>query len=190
MSDQAWMRKNIRAALRGDSAAYGELIRRHQSGLRGYIAMLGTPSHAVEDIAQDTFVVAYKKLAVFEHDRPFAAWLRGIALNLTREWCSKRERCVGAGSDRLMDHLMTEEIRDAALQEEEDYATSHLRQCLEKLPERSRKMVDLKYTARKACTEIAAELGLETAAVQMGLCRIRLRLRDCIDKLAAVEGAA
>ena len=187
MPGQTWIQKRVKAALRGDSIAYGEIIHEFQSGLRGYIAMLGAPPGAVEVIAQDTFVSAYRKLDMFGTDRSFSEWLRGIARNLTQQWRSRRRREDGAGKDRIMDRLMSTEVREAALQEEDAYRTSHLRRCLDKLPGRTRHILDLRYSARKKSEEIASELGIEAPAVRVSLCRIRLKLRDCVDKVAVSQ---
>ena len=189
MPDQASVRERVEAALRGDPAAYRALISEFQSGLRGFIAMLGTPPHVVEEIAQETFVLAYKRLRVFEPTRPFGGWLRGIARNLLRQWRDKRGRDGTVAPDCIIDHLMSEEIRNTALKEEEAFRTEHLRDCVNKLPERSRRMLDLKYSARKKSAAIAGELGVDEAVVRLTLCRIRLKLRDCVDKRAAAREA-
>jgi len=188
MGGDAWIRKRIKAALRGDISAYGDLVHLSQSGLRGFIAMLGTPPHAVENIAADTFVLAYKKLNMYDPDRSFSDWLRGIARNVVEQWREKR-RPGTANGERIAAHLMSGEIRDVVLKEEEKYRTGNLCRCLDKLPARSRRMLDLKYSDRKTSSEIAGELELETAAARLALFRVRLKLRDCIDKLAVAQEA-
>lgn len=73
-----------RALLRADSNAFGELVRRYQSPVRGFLAkMNGGDAHLADDLAQETFVKAWKNLGSFRSDAKFSTWLFGIAVN---EW--------------------------------------------------------------------------------------------------------
>lgn len=71
-------------ARRGDQAAWLEIVALHQQGVfRMAYLKLGEAAEA-EDIAQDTFVRAFRKLHQFEPDRPLRPWLLGICVNLCR----------------------------------------------------------------------------------------------------------
>ena len=71
----------VRAAQRGDREAFGVLISRHaQSILSVATRMLGSPADA-EDVAQDTFVSAFKSLSGFQLSAKFSTWLYRIAVN-------------------------------------------------------------------------------------------------------------
>jgi RNA polymerase sigma factor (sigma-70 family) len=63
-----------------DAAAFGVLVRQHQSALRGFLRRLTRGDHALaDDLAQETFLEAYRKRAQFRGDSAFAAWLYAIA---------------------------------------------------------------------------------------------------------------
>jgi RNA polymerase sigma-70 factor (ECF subfamily) len=69
----------LRAA-RGDAAAFGLLVRRHQSQVRGFLLRVTGGRHALaDDLAQETFLEAWSKIAQFRGEGPFAGWLIGIA---------------------------------------------------------------------------------------------------------------
>ena len=69
----------VRAAA-GDAAAFGFLVRQHQSPLRGYLRRLTRGNHALaDDLAQETFLEAHRKLAQFTGQGSFAGWLYAIA---------------------------------------------------------------------------------------------------------------
>jgi RNA polymerase sigma-70 factor (ECF subfamily) len=71
-----------RALAHGDACAFGELVRRYQSPVRGFLRrMTAGDWHWADDLAQETFVKAWRKLANFRGQGNFAAWLYGIALN-------------------------------------------------------------------------------------------------------------
>jgi RNA polymerase sigma-70 factor (ECF subfamily) len=62
------------------AASFGALVRSHQSALRAFLRRLTRGDHALaDDLAQETFLEAHRKLAQFRGDRPFAGWLYAIA---------------------------------------------------------------------------------------------------------------
>lgn len=68
-----------------DRASFGELVKRHQSAVRTFLRQLTRGDAAfADDLAQETFVKAYRSLAKFRGDAKFATWLLGIAHNLWR----------------------------------------------------------------------------------------------------------
>jgi RNA polymerase sigma-70 factor (ECF subfamily) len=69
----------VRAAA-GDVAAFGFLVRQYQSPLRGYLRRLTRGNHALaDDLAQETFLEAHRKLSQFAGKGSFAGWLYAIA---------------------------------------------------------------------------------------------------------------
>jgi RNA polymerase sigma-70 factor (ECF subfamily) len=74
------MDENVRRAASGDAAAFGSLVRQHQSRLRGFLLRVTGGRHALaDDLAQETFLEAWRKIAQFRGDGSFAGWLVGIA---------------------------------------------------------------------------------------------------------------
>src|ERR1700691_90164 len=70
----------VARALAGDGAAFGALVRQHQSMLRGFLRRLPRGDWALaDDLAQETFLEAWRKLAQFRGDGSFAGWLTRIA---------------------------------------------------------------------------------------------------------------
>ena len=68
-----------RAVTARDQAAFGELVRRHQSRVRSWLRQLTRSPATADDIAQDTFIKAWDKLHTFGGQGRFAAWLMKIA---------------------------------------------------------------------------------------------------------------
>ena len=71
----------IEQALRGDSAAFGQLVRRYQDRLFTSLVHIVSSREEAEDVAQDTFVQAMLKLGSFRRDSSFYTWLYRIAVN-------------------------------------------------------------------------------------------------------------
>ena len=84
----------IQAAQDGDQDAFGELINRYRDRL---VASIGTDpkySSSAEDIAQDAFLRAYRKLHLFRRDSSFYTWLFRIAMNSRRIYARNQQRHV------------------------------------------------------------------------------------------------
>lgn len=87
-----------RAIVSDDRAAFGELVRRHQSAVRRFLRHLAGGDHArADDLAQETFVHAYRGLKRFQGNSSFATWLLGIAHNCFRN-AQRRQREVPHGT--------------------------------------------------------------------------------------------
>jgi RNA polymerase sigma factor (sigma-70 family) len=77
-------------AASGDRAAFGELLRRHASGVRTLLRRMGAAPALADDIAQDACLKAFERIATFRGDGPFPAWLNRIAARLyIRRWHSE-----------------------------------------------------------------------------------------------------
>ena len=66
----------------GDRLAFGELVRRHGSGVRGLLRRMGAEPALADDVAQDAFLVAYERIAEFRGQGAFAGWVKRIAARL------------------------------------------------------------------------------------------------------------
>lgn len=70
-----------RAIVGNDTQAFGELVYRHQSRVRGWLRHLARDSALADDLAQDTFIRAWRKLSTFKGKGSFEAWILTIARN-------------------------------------------------------------------------------------------------------------
>jgi RNA polymerase sigma-70 factor (ECF subfamily) len=71
-----------RVVVRDDRHAFSELVRRHQSAVRATLRRLTAGNHALaDDLAQETFLLAFRNLGSFRQDAKFSTWLYRIATN-------------------------------------------------------------------------------------------------------------
>lgn len=74
-----------RVLLHEDENAFAELVRRYQSPVRGFLLkMTNGDAHLADDLAQETFLKAWRKLDTFRGGGRFSTWLFGIAHNQWR----------------------------------------------------------------------------------------------------------
>lgn len=76
----------------GDEDAFGELVRRHQAALRGFISRFLVDPEEVFDRAQEVFLQAYRSMDRFDRSQDFGRWLRGIAMNVIRQHLRSESR--------------------------------------------------------------------------------------------------
>src|SRR3569833_1027325 len=79
----------------GERAAFGELVRRHGSAVRGVLRRMGAPPAEADDVAQDAFLTAFERIAEFRGEGTFAAWVKKIAARLYLRRL-QRDRRLGA----------------------------------------------------------------------------------------------
>jgi RNA polymerase sigma-70 factor (ECF subfamily) len=94
-----------RCLVADDRHAFAELVRRHQSAVRACLRKLTVGNHALaDDLAQDTFVLAWRNLKSFRQEARFSTWLYRIATNCWLAQARKRkEELLGDRDDEIAD---------------------------------------------------------------------------------------
>jgi len=77
----------VALAVTGGRDAFGELVRRHGSAVRGLMRRMGADPALADDLAQDAFLAAFEQIADFRGEGTFQAWVKRIAARLyIRRW--------------------------------------------------------------------------------------------------------
>lgn len=115
-----------RVIVEDDQHAFGELVRRHQSSVRGLLRQLTRTDIALaDDLAQEAFLRAYKNIRSFRGEAKFSTWLYRIAYNCFREDARRRKELVGIDEARW-ESESDPQAADAALRHDLMYALSLL----------------------------------------------------------------
>lgn len=175
----------IELARGGDVNAFGDIVEEYQSAVRGFIAMLGVRPGAVEDVAQQTFISAYKALKGYDSTMAFLPWVRGIARNHVRRHF-RDEATDQSRVARLMDSMDEQEL-EAAAARRDNFRVELLQECVQKLSGKSADMVRQRYYEEKDMLSIGRVLNLSPAAVRVAMGRVREKLRECVERKMAGE---
>jgi RNA polymerase sigma factor (sigma-70 family) len=157
----------------GDRAAFGELVRRHGSAVRGLLRRMGADGASADDVAQDAFLAAFEQIAEFRGEGAFRAWVSRIAARLyVKRW--RRE----TRADLLAE---TAELDEAAVRAAPAAdARIDLDEAMKSLSEAERVCVSLCYGAglshAEAAAALNAPLGTIKSHVKRGLDKLRSRL--------------
>jgi RNA polymerase sigma-70 factor (ECF subfamily) len=176
----------IRRARRGDEDAFARLVERHQTGVFTLLRrMTGDPEEAV-DLAQETFLRAWRGLPAFRGDARFGTWLYRIAYNV----CLSR-RLVYPGALARLDlagELAGAEAEEPARAFEVGERRARLLALVDRLPPAYRLVLHLYYWGELSYPEIAAILRLPLGTVKTHLHRARAALRAELTAEANPDG--
>lgn len=170
----------VRTSLGGDREAFGAIVSRYQS-LVCAVTYSGTGSLAAsEDVAQETFITAWKRLNRLSDPSKLRPWLCGIARNLAnnyrRRTASAMSNLESAGEQPAPGPTPHEQ---AVNREEERMVWD----ALEALPEQYREPLILFYREGQSAERVADELGLSPDATRQRLSRGRTLLREQVAAL-------
>jgi RNA polymerase sigma-70 factor, ECF subfamily len=173
----------VARVLGGELDAYAEIVQAYQQDVWRVVAAMLLDTQQTEDLVQQTFVNAYRHLDRFEPGRDFGRWLKEIARNLVRH--ELRTRCREDHRLELYRRHLLSACDDPAVTDTEDHLAGVLARCEQKLPVEAAELVNLRYRRALDFGQIAAQIGRTVEATRQQLARIRLALRDCIQKQLA-----
>ncbi len=148
--------------------------RTHYADVLAYLRSRTRNRETARDLAQETFLQAYRSLRGFDPARgELREWLFGIARNVSAAAARR------TGSLPRVEALVEEawsDLRPAA----EDARLSALDRCLENLTPRTREVLRMFYEESSSHAEVAERLGLGLSAVKVAACRARRALAECV----------
>ncbi len=173
----------VRRVQRGDSAAFDLLVRKYQHRV---VALIGRYVHdwsEAQDVAQDTFLRAYRALGNFRGDAQFSTWLHRIAVNTAKNHLVAHKRRP-PGEDIDIDDAENFEsalrLRDNDTPERElmrQEMEQTVMRAVEALPEELRTAITLREVEGMSYDEIAQQMQCPIGTVRSRI----FRARDAID---------
>ncbi len=175
--------ERIERILRGDAAAFRELVNRHKDYAFTLAYRILNSREDAEEAAQDAFVRAYNGLAAFNRDAKFTTWLYRIVVNCALTVQQRRK-------------IRTEDIDNARILRGANDTTDNLKQkeqkfyiqkALKLLSPDDVTMITLFYLKENSLEEIGDIVGIETNTVKVKLHRARKRLAEAMQTLLKGE---
>lgn len=161
-----------RVLVSGDQNAFGELVRRHQSPVRAFLGkMTRGDTHQADDLAQETFLKAWNKLASYHGSGKFTTWLFGIAYN---EWRMAARRKSELLLDELEDGFREPTVAAAA---EASHLRLDLAEALKTLTSAERAAIVLCCQNGLSHDEAAQALDCPLGTVKTNVLRGKEKLR-------------
>ncbi len=173
----------VERTVAGDQKAYGLLVVKYRRRIERLIGRMVRDAELVEDIAQETFIRAYRALHQFRGDAQFYTWLYRIAVNTAKKALvdmrrnpviSENALRSGADDDETSytdNELTTDETPETVLAAKEIAATVNA--AMEALPEDLRQAVTLREIEGLSYEEIAEVMGCPIGTVRSRIFRAR-----------------
>jgi len=161
----------IRRTLEGDTDAFGHLVDRYKDAVYGAAYARVGDFHDAQDVAQEAFIQAYRKLSELREPDRFASWLYAIAVNVARDHLRRRREA----------QPIHEATPAPALGSGDEHARRALhrriQQALTALSEIHRETVTLYYINGYTCDEVGGFLNVPSGTIKRRLSDARRQLR-------------
>jgi len=165
---------DVALAASGDARAFERLYLRHEDAIRRMFVALGRDPMQAEDLTQETFVMAWRKLGMVRHAAGFGRWLRRVGRNVLYDRLRAGRRDAMARGETV--------ASDAALPARADALVERLDidRCIAALPEHYRRAFVLFHVQGYAHRDIAGMLGIPVNTSKIRVHRATLVLRRAL----------
>ncbi len=165
-----------RAVSAQDTAAFGELIRRHQSQIRNFLRKLSGDASAADDLAQDCFLHAWNKLQTYSGRGSFIGWLLKVAYTTFLQSKRKSKRYA-----EILDEAgYAQDVQNRNYAELSD-EVNDLDRFLAVLSEEERAVMVMSYACGLSHREIGAATDLPVGTVKSIIFRGKEKIRTSFD---------
>ena len=172
----------IRSTLSGNDEAFSTLVKKYQKSIHALAWRKIGDFHHAEEITQDTFLQAYKKLSTLKDPNQFAGWLYVIANRLCLNWMRKKKPMMQSLEGTRVGEVEKSSYTRYVSEQRETAAAEHrseiVKKLLARLPESERTVVTLYYLGEMTSKEIGKFLGVSVKTVHSRLHRARKRLQE------------
>ena len=164
----------VERARSGDQEAMGALYRAHASRVYTVVRRLAGDDALAEDLAQDAWIRAFRKLELFRGDSSFGTWMYRLATNMALNRLRRRGRRDEVEREADIVHA-------AGSLDEAVINQRMLAQALDRLPPGYRQVLVLHDVEGRTHEEIAEMLGVAPGTSKSQLHKARARMRELLD---------
>ncbi len=180
MSEQDIDRQLVERARNGDKRAFDLLVQKYHRRLMRLLSRMVRNQEEVEDIAQETFIKAYRALPQFRGDAAFYTWLYRIGVNTARNYLSSRKRQMPTISDQAMnddddvdERIVAQDINTPESMLLSKQVAMAVNDAVEALPEELRTAITLREMEGLSYEEIAEMMVCPIGTVRSRIFRAR-----------------
>ena len=170
----------VDAARRGDRAAFGKLYDRYARLVHG-VLLAKVPLDEVDDLVQDVFMTALRRLSTLRETGSFGAWLVAIARNRANDFHRH-----SLPEDPLTDEVSDQDRAGVGTRGDQDAQAGAILDAIRSLAEAYRETLILRLVEGMTGPEIAARTGMTHGSVRVNLHRGMQQLRA---KLSSYQGS-
>jgi RNA polymerase sigma factor (sigma-70 family) len=169
----------VERALRGEDAAFEELMHKYRHALHHHIRRIVRNKSQVDDLVQETFIKAFGAIGTYSSEYAFSTWLYKIATNHAIDSLRKRRLRTDSIDEpiRTKEGEMSVELPDTTYRPDrhivEDQRRKLIQEAIDALPPKYHRVIVLRHQHDKSYEEIARELNLPLGTVKAHIFRAR-----------------
>jgi RNA polymerase sigma-70 factor (ECF subfamily) len=167
----------------GEKAAFEQLVIRHQELVFSLAYKLTGNREMANDVAQESFIRAWKAIEKFRGDSTFSTWIYRITVNTAWTLRKKAKKHNTLNIDDTYEPIVIDEKKDPELVAINSDLSSVLVNALDKLPLEQRIIVELKNIEGRSHKEIADYLDISVTAAKVRLHRAHQKLRLILEEV-------
>ena len=167
----------------GEKAAFEQLVIRHQELVFSLAYKLTGNREMANDVAQESFIRAWKAIEKFRGDSTFSTWIYRITVNTAWTLRKKAKKHNTLNIDDTYEPIVIDEKKDPELVAINSDLSSVLVNALDKLPIEQRIIVELKNIEGRSHKEIADYLDISVTAAKVRLHRAHQKLRIILEEV-------
>jgi RNA polymerase sigma factor (sigma-70 family) len=173
----------IEQILSGNNNAFSFIVDRHKNKAYNLAFRICGNHEEAEELAQDSFIKAYRSLRTFKMKSSFATWLYRIVYNTTISHVRIKKKGILSLEDFPAD--AADFIGNGTNEEEaeKEYRSSLVNFALQKIPEDERALISLYYYDEMSTEEISDVTGLSKSNIKVKLYRARQKMMEIIEKV-------
>lgn len=164
-----------------------ELFGQHRADLKAFIWSVVGDRGLCDDMLQEAALALWESFDRYDSSRAFGAWARGVTANIVLASLKRDRRWKRHGDAVVVDALLQAYER---VSDDPAPPVDVVKSCIQQLPERSRRLLALRYDESLKLNEVADRVGSTMDAVRVALQRIRASLATCVRRKLAREGAS
>ena len=173
----------IERVLGGDTTSYRPLVEKHQDLVFTIVHRIVASTEEAEEVAQDVFIKAYKKLHDFQGKAKFSTWLYRIAYNTAISHSRKKKVVVLTMEENTIENYSVDEMCDDIMGLSALEQKKLIHHALSVLPRTDNLIISLFYFHEKDIEEIGNNIGMTSNNVKFKLFRIRKKLLREMNKM-------
>ena len=173
----------VKQSQMGEKAAFEQLVIRHQELVFSLAYKLTGNREMANDVAQESFIRAWKAIEKFRGDSTFSTWIYRITVNTAWTLRKKAKKHNTLNIDDTYEPIVIDEKKDPELVAINSDLSSVLVSALGKLPLEQRIIVELKNIEGRSHKEIADYLDISVTAAKVRLHRAHQKLRLILEEV-------
>nr|MBC7612838.1 sigma-70 family RNA polymerase sigma factor [Pseudopedobacter sp.] len=178
----------IDTVLAGNQSAYAELVKRNQRYVFTLALRFTRSREDAEEVAQDTFVKAYRSISSYQRTAKFSTWLYTIVYNTAMTYLRKKRLDTSSIDDKgNLIQLESYGSMSENLSVERKSRSFYVNKAIENLLPDDATIINLFYQGEQSLEEIAKVMGMEANTVKVKLHRARQRLKNQLENILGGE---